>query len=415
VYLRYGGRVDRPRWTSAVWCVALIIVALHQGTVLGAQQTTQPEELPSTERLLWRPSFALTSFGYDSNVLSEADNPKSDMVAAFGAGLRPIWQIGQVRVSGETGVAYNYFRTLASERGADATVRGRVDFQLSRAKLHVSESYINVKTRFDAEVDTRARRSQDGSEGGVDLAFTGRTTLTLAVQQNTTTFDDRTAVGAELGRTLDRRERLATTSLRYAVTPLTSFIASGEMGTHRFEGSPDRNGDRTSLEAGLTLSDDALIAGHGSVGWRRITVQNPQIPWFSGIAGSMDLSTRVGETTRVGVRGHRDVTFSFSEFRPYFVENGLGSSVTQMLGEHLEVGAHIERTWLNYVQPLTEPAGRTYQERIDLVGGSIGYRLPSGYRISVNIDSARRRTNGDLSRLYDSIRVYTAITPVLSF
>jgi hypothetical protein len=401
--------------TRSVCLVVLIILATWQTTQAQSSQTSPSDELPPTEQLVWRPQFAITSLGYDSNVLNQAENPKGDFVSTFGAKLRPIWQVGPVKVSGETGVSYNYFATLTTERGADATARGRVELKLGVAKLHVTESYINLKERFNAEIDTRARRGEDATEGGVDFSVTDRTTLSLGAEQSGTTFNKGTPEGFDLGRTLDRRQRLVTAAWRYAVTPLTSIIASGLTGTHRFEGAPERDGNREGFEAGVEMTEDALIAGHATIGWRRMTLKNPNIPNYSGVAGSANVSTRLGESTRVGLQAHRDVTFSFSDYRPYYVEKGLGASISQMLTENFEVGAHARRMWFDYVQPLNELVGNQYRERIDFVGASIGYRLPSGYRISVNIENQRRRTNGDASRLYDNIRIFTAITPVLSF
>ncbi len=395
-------------------------LTLCQGVARGAPQLPPPppsqsDELPPTEQLVWRPSFAITSLGYDTNVLNESEDPKRDFVATFGGKLRPIYQVGRVKLSGETGVQYNYFATLVDERGADVTLIGRADIKLGVVKPHVSYSYVNLKERFNAEVDTRARRSEVLPDAGVDFSVTDRMTLGVGVSQQTTEFNNGTPAGADLGRTLDRVQRVYTTSLRYGITPLTSLIASGDLGTHEFKTAPDRNGDRDGFQAGLEFSEDALITGHGTVGWRRVTLANPEIPDFSGFAGSINLSTHLGENRRLGVQAHRDVTFSYSEFRPYYVEHGLGASISQALGESVEVGAHVGRLWFDYVQPLTEPADQTYKERMDVVGGSIGYRLPSGYRISVNVESQRRRTNGDASRVYDNIRIFTAITPVLSF
>src|SRR5262249_51893456 len=159
------------------------------------------------------------------------------------------------------------------------------------------------------EVDQRARRTENDLDSGLDIAIGGRTTLGVDLRQSEVHFADDEPLTQTLRETLNRQERTATVSFGYALTPFTAITISGDRGSHEFDLSPGRNGNSSGLSGGLTLSPDAVVAGQISIGWRRITVANPLIPTFSGLAWTGDLSTVLGTSTRLGVRGRRDVAF----------------------------------------------------------------------------------------------------------
>src|SRR5262249_33048101 len=144
---------------------------------------------------------------------------------------------------------------------------------------------------------------------------------------------------------------------------------------HKFEYSPERDGGRVKLGAGLLFSAGALITGQSSIGWQRLTVRTPLVPSFSGLVGGVDLAIPVGTGTRFGVRAGRDVYFSGGETSVYYVQNSLGASVTQPLGERWDIGARVERAALDYAQLVTDLTAAADRERDDLLGGSVGYRI----------------------------------------
>jgi hypothetical protein len=392
----------------------------------GAQPPAPPpDETPAHEqsRVVWRPTFELTNLGWDSNVfnLPESEAPgdnssesRGDFVTAFGAGLSPIFRIGDARLVTETNATYNYFHRFAQERGFDAAARGRLEVPIARARLHASGGAANLRQRLNYEIDTRARRTERDYAGGIDIALGARTRLEVRGRRGEVIFDDESPDAQFLRDTLNRDERTAAVAFEYALTPLTTFVVTGERGVHRFDLSPLRNGDSEGLFAGLSLSPDAVISGQGSIGWRRITVANPVIPAFTGLTGDVDLATVIGVSTRLAVRAARGVTFSVDELSPYYVQTQAGVSLTQALGESWEVGARVDRVRLDYVQSVLAP-GDQYREHVDLFGGSVGYRFPGGFRLSLQGELMRRRASTDPSRAYDTVRLYTVISKALRF
>ncbi|HEX7084990.1 MAG TPA: outer membrane beta-barrel protein [Vicinamibacterales bacterium] len=392
---------------------ALLVLLAAAWAGSAAAQPLADEEEPVTE-LTWRPSVALTSLGYDTNVLNDHDDPKRDFVTAVRTGLRPSLRLGRAVVAGEVALAYTYYAQLVRERGIDGTGRARVTLPFSRFRLHGSGSYFNQKERFNEEVDARARHTATEAAVGVDVALGALTALTFTAADRRVDFDE-SGVAAGLGRTLDRTERAFTAGLRYELTPLTTVAGTVTVGRHRFVFSPERDGESAGADLRIDLADDAILGGHGRIGWRRVTLADPQVPSFEGLAGSAGLTARIGGSTRVGVGARRDLTFSVGEVLPYYVESAFGGSVGRTLGERFEIGARVERVRLDYVRLLdaVDPGG--YREHVTILGGSLTYRTPAGLEITFHVDQRLRRTSADISRNYDSLRFYTAIGPVLSF
>jgi hypothetical protein len=407
--------------TRGIVGATLMLCLTMSATAAGAQPPeplpTQPadsdETTPQPQRA-WHPSFSLTSLGYDANVFNQSTNPAGDWVASLAAGLAPFWHVGDVRFSGETQLAYNYFQKYVEERGVDATVRGRVDLPIARARLHVGGSYLNLRQRVNFEIDQRARRTERDANAGIDVAVGGRTTLGLNLRRATVTFDNDAPGALTLRETLNRRENTGTASIQYAITPLTALVVSGDLGAHQFALSPNRDGRSVGARAGMTFSQDAVINGQWTIGWREVTVRNPLVPAFKGLAGRMDLSTLMTHSTRLGLRAGRDVAFSSDELTPYYVQSSIGGSLTQALGDGWQVGVRADRVWLDYVRSFAAPPGTpAYAEAVNVLGGLFGYRFRGGVRFSVEVESMRRRTNSGSARDYRTTRTYTVISKTL--
>jgi len=414
----------------------LLLAVGWTGSAIAQPFADDSEQAEPGPDLAWRPSIALTTIGYDTNVLNDHDDPEGDFVTAVRTGLRPSLRLGPAAVGGEAALTYTYYAQLARERGLDGTGRVRVMLPFSRIRLHGSGAYFNQKERFNDEVDARARHAATEATVGVDIALGALTALTFSAARRRVDFADtgtmvRTGSSetVETGdtlenigiedlepqRTLDRTEHAVTAGLRYELTPLTTISGNVSMGRHRFVFSPDRDGESAGADVAIEMAEDAVVGGHGRIGWRRVTLASPLVPPFSGLAGSAGVTAHVGGSTRVGFGARRDLTFSVGEVLPYFVESAFGGSVGRSLGERFEIGMRVERIRLEYVRLLDaiDPGG--YRERVTRLGGSMTYRAPSGLEVTFHVDKRFRRTSADSSRDYDSLRFYTSIGPVLSF
>lgn len=410
--------------TRVLAAVASVVLQAQTAAVARAQSLPDLTKPPPVEEmtepqphLRWHPAVALTNLGYDTNVFNlpdDAQQPAGDWVVSGNASLAPVWRPGGARLAGIGSLTGNYFQQYDRERGFDGELGGRVDLPVSRLRLHAFGDYQNLKQRVNFEIDQRARRAESRVGAGVDVLIGARTTIGIEGQRNTVAFADDSDVSLPLRLTLNREERVATGSFQYALTPLTSLVVTGEEGQHHFDLSPLRDGSRSGVQAGLMFSRDALVTGQFAVGWRRVTVESPRIPAFGGLTALADLSTVFGISTRVGLRGRRDVVFSADERSPYYVQSSVGASLTQAIGERWEVGVRYDRVLLDYVRSLDEP-GSVYREYVNQPGVSLGLKLPGGWRVSVQAERLSRRASNDPSRAYDTTRIYTMFTPNLRF
>jgi hypothetical protein len=391
--------------------------AAQTQALLDPQLLMEPENGSETRRFVWRPAIELVNLGWDSNLFNLPDEdrppqdeiPRGDFVTSVAAGLAPIWSPGNVRIAAAGGLGYNYYHRFEKERGFDLGARGRIEVPVSRARLHAGSSYFDLRQRLNYEVDVRARRTERDVDGGIDLGLGARTRLDVRARRYEVLFDEDAPEVQYVRDALNREERTLGASLEYALTPFTNLVVTGERGVHRFPLSPLRNGDSDAVLAGLSLSSDAVVSGRAMFGWRRLTVVNPLMPAYSGLTANVDANTVLGVSTRLAVRGRRDVTFSVGEAAPYYVQTLAGASLMQALGERWDTGIRFDRVLLDYVQPLIVTGDR-YREYIDVFGGTVGFRFPGGFRISLEGELMRRSASIAPNRSYQTVRFYTVIS-----
>jgi hypothetical protein len=386
--------------------------------LMDPQMQVDPANAGEQPRFVWRPMFELINLGWDSNVFNlpeEPDRPpqdrlsRGDFVTSFAAGLAPVWRPGGALIAAAAGLGYNYFHQFEKERGFDFGTRGRLEVPVSRARLNAGASYFDLRQRLNYEVDARTRRTERDVTGGIDLALGSRTRLDVRARRYEVLFDDEAPEVQYVRDALNREERTVAASLEYALTPFTNLVVTGERGVHTFPLSPLRNGDSDAVLAGLSLASDAVISGRGMIGWRHLTVVNPTVPSYRGLTARFDASTVLGVSTRLAVHGRRDVSFSVGDVSPYYLQTLGGASLTQALGESWDAGMRFERVLLDYVQPVTLP-GPTYKEYIDVFGGTVGFRFPGGFRISLEGELMRRSASSAPGREYNTVRFYTVIS-----
>lgn len=409
---------------------SLLLPLLLMGVATSAHAQTVPNlEMPPPEtpvnandapHVVLRPSVSFTNLGYDSNVFNlpsdqRTSTSKGDWVASLAAALAPVWRSGGgVVISGNTGIVANYYKQFSTERGIDGTAAGRIDVPIAFVRLHASGGYANLRQRVNFEIDQRARRTEDNAAAGADVALGARTTIGLEVRRSAVTFADDDVVSLTLRDTSNREEKTAVATFTYAITPITSFVATGDRGSHHFDLSPGRDGNSSGLAAGLQFGEGGLLNGNASLGWRRVTVANPFIPTFTGLVGNLAIGTTVGIGTRLAARARRDVVFSADPLAPYYAQISAGASITQAIGERWDIGVRGDRVWLNYVRAISETAP-AYREYVDVWGASITFHLPAGWRIGVNAETMRRSASTDPLRDYTTNRIYTVISPTLRF
>ena len=115
--------------------------------------------------------------------------------------------------------------------------------------------------------------------------------------------------------------------------PLTTIAVRYENLRDRFEFSPGRDADSYSVMPGVEFKPRALISGTAYVGYREFTPREPlQLPAFSGLVAQLGLSYTLLGSTTFGVSFRRDLTYSYEELQPFFVDTSVGASIRRALG-----------------------------------------------------------------------------------
>jgi len=147
------------------------------------------------------------------------------------------------------------------------------------------------------------------------------------------------------------------------------------------------------------------------VGYRSFAPLMPQVlPQFSGIVAELGLSYTLLGSTSFSVTYRRDLTYSYSELQPFFIDNSLGASVRRALGSRFDVLVAGDRHRYDY-QNLQAPALDALA-RVDTYwsySSSLGYRVGRDGRIGFGVAYAQRKSAID-SRAYDNLRVVSNVS-----
>jgi hypothetical protein len=349
------------------------------------------------------PSLQVTSLGIDTNVFNEVDNPKQDTTVALGPTVDLWLKLGRARLSGKTGMDYNYFQKYDSQRFWGTRNELRLSLPLNRITPFVEGGYTNTRQRPGFEIDARARRTQALGRAGVDLRVGARTTVTVGASRQQYRFAaDEEFLGADLSRALDNDSNAIELKLARRLTPLTTFTIAAEQRRDRFRFSPSRDADASKIVSGFEFKPFALIDGRIEVGYRRFHTLDALVPEYDGIIASGDLGYAV-RATRLTFRIERDIQYSFERFEPFYLLNDIELGVTQRLTGKWDVVARVARQTLNY-HVVAQAADRSRTDRGWRYGGGLGYRLGEYIRLGVDVDRYER-TSDITARGYESWRV----------
>jgi hypothetical protein len=366
------------------------------------------------------PTFGLTNVGVDTNVFNDWVSPRSDFTATV-TPAADIWlRLGPARLNLEVSGSYLYFAHYTDQRAFGTTDSARLEFPLLHLRPWVEGSFLTVRDRPGYEINLRVRRTETAASGGVDFLVSKRTTLGASMKQARTSYDTgESFLGYSLREALNRTTTTATASLRYALTPLTTFVVAADVVQERFEFSSIRDSDGFRVVPGVEFAATALVTGSARVGFRRLTMKTAGMPDYTGPVAAVDLGYTLLGITRFSVQVQRDVEYSYDPAQPYYLLTGVTGSVAQAVGGpwSIEARAGIQRLAYQMVgQSGIGGSGSTDLQglagRVDIVrfyGGGIGYKLGPSTRLGVNVDYYTRRSAVVLQQ-YRGLRVGTSVT-----
>lgn len=395
--------------------LAFVCAGIFTGAPAAAQE---PEDAFESARfrlgpLRLTPGIRITSLGIDSNVFNEADDPKSDTTAAIGPGVELWMRLAGTRLSGKFGGQYLYFKEFDNQRSWNTANEALWEIPLSRLTPFIAGTLVNSSDRQGYEIDSRARRHDDSYTVGSGLRLSGKTSLVVSFRRANAEYDDdedNLSLGRDLAAALNRREDLTQVQLRYALTPLTTFVVNTDFGRDRFKITDVRDADSVRVMPGFELKPAALISGRAFVGYRQFTPLSTNLPEYRGVVAAVD-ATYIKGSTRFITRVERDIAYSFQATRPYYALTDLELTVTQRMLSAWELLGRAGHQRLAYRQlsaaGLAVDGGKP--DRGYVFGAGAGYRLGEALRVGVDANYYTRRSEIEGRRDYEGLRVFGSI------
>ena len=174
------------------------------------------------------------------------------------------------------------------------------------------------RQRFGYEIDLRFRRDVRDVAAGVDVRVAGRTRVGVSARRITYSHDpDAEFEGSNLREVLDRRTDAFGLQFQYALTPLTTFVVSGERSYDRFEFTPARERRqlaRRSRDSTCRRSRSSPAAAASGIAGSPGPVAPCRI--YSGVVASVAASSTIRSRTRIEVTVDRDVNYSWEAALP---------------------------------------------------------------------------------------------------
>jgi hypothetical protein len=387
----------------------VLAVALAPGS-LCAQ--TPPQNEAGTLRfgsLSIHPSLTLKDIGRDANVFNEAVDPRSDFTMTIAPRADVFFQPGRLKLTFSQGTDYVYFRQYASERGMNQTSSLRADVDLGVLQPYATIGGTNTKSRYNNEVDARARYRDRSYSAGVGLRLFTRTTASAGVRRVRHRFDEGvTFRGESLADAFNSTIEIVEGSVGVALTPLTKLSVNVSREHQRFDRAVDRDSRSLRVMPTLTFSPLALLNGSVAVGYRRFTAEDPSLQDFTGLVAVVTAGVSVYDRHRFDVTVNRDLNYSYEQESPYYIATGGSVTWTYLVAGPFDVKTSAALNRMRY--RARGAGGAPSDDTYSSYAAGVGYRLRRHLRFGVNADWARRDSQRSSDRAFENNRIYGTVT-----
>jgi hypothetical protein len=292
--------------------------------------------------LMINPTISINNIGIDHNVFNEpaSKNPKQDFAVTVTPATDFWLHVGPTWVTASLNESINWYQTYASERTANNEYKLGWSVPGSLISFKIAGAYLNARERPGFEIDTRVARKVATYSGSFDYHALSQTYIGVSGSRERTSFaSEAEFLDTNLEISLNRVSTTAAVNLRYTLTSLTSLTFSATRSMDRFEFSPQRDSISTSGQASITFQPGALFKGGATIGYSDFKPVAPDLPSFSGVTGSVDLTYVLLGSTRFSVQGSRGVQYSYDVNQPYYVQTGVIASIAQQIFGPIDVAA----------------------------------------------------------------------------
>jgi hypothetical protein len=363
--------------------------------------------------LMMNPMVSITNVGIDHNVFNEpADKaPKEDFTFTV-TPLSDFWlHLGPTWLTATLAAQLNWYDKYSSERSANNTYKVGWFAPGSRMNFRVDGAYIDARERPGFEIDTRAARKETNVSGALDFKTMTDSYLGVTAARRQTQFDEHEEYnGTNLRTALNLTSTSLGVNFRRQLTPLTSLTVAASRVFDKFEFSPDRDATSTMATLSAAFNPGALLKGGASIGFSNFKPDDPALPGFKGLVGSVDLTYVLLGSTRFAVTGGRSTRYSYDVNQPYYLQSQIGGSIAQQIFGPLDVMVRGDIAALDY----RNRAGVTVAvpdrtDHVTTVGIGIGYHMGKDLRLSFNVDQNVRDTRVQ-GHQYEKFLIGTALT-----
>ena len=341
------------------------------------------------------PTLVLTNVGVDNNVFNEndANHPKSDFTMTVTPGAEAWLRLGHSTLTASLKEDLVYYQAFATERSVNHLYRVGAIVPLNRLSFFGGADYLSARDRPGYEIDARSQHTEAGAHGGLEVRAFGKTFVRATVGKSRVEFDqDAVYQGTSLQHELSRVVTAAGVAVRHQLTPVTALTFDVSREDDRFIYVPERDSSSTRIMGGVKF--DTRLHGVASVGYRTFVPRSADVPGYSGLSASADVSFVTVGSTRVGLQVLRDLEYSYDFEQPYYIQTGAVASYTRGLFGPLNGSIRIGVQQLAYRGRIgTTQPGADRTDLVSLFGGSVGYRVARDMRVLFNV------TNRNVTRI----------------
>lgn len=377
------------------------------GPLTGSLSATPPTSaLFDFSWLKLSPGVTIHSLGHDSNVFNERDTPEEDNGVQGTLDLSMFGATRWAQIAAYVGSDLTYFQAHRDERSRGYQYRARIDTILSRFRPYVGAGITKHRERPNGEIDTRTDREEQEVSGGVAFELGPYQQIYAGATKYNVAYLDAFEDGVVLATSLNHGSTGYTLGVKTDLTPITAVVVSGAYQKDRFEGAPLRNSASMMADASLRMGAEAAVSGVATVGYRLLNPKDPLVKRHSGATASLSLTYPFLEIGRLSWSLNRNLEYSFDEAEAYYEETSVQLSYTQRLIRNMDAQVRGAHSRFNYNGRVDEPQSVKHIDRLDTLGGSVGYRLRNQTRIAVNYEYSRRRSPAFADRNYVREQIY---------
>jgi hypothetical protein len=385
------------------------IVPINPGAPINPV-VSEPDPARARLRLgpvMLNPGLDLMNLGIDTNVFNQPPGLEQDDFTFTLTPKADVWmKAGPTWISGNVREDLVWYQKFSTERAANTSAAVNWIVPLNRLRFSVGTAYLWARERPSFEIDARVPRRETQFTGAAEVRAFSRTFFGMQGSRRRVDFqDDARFVDTALQFQLNHVATAYGFTARHELTPLTSISIDAGRQNDRFEFSSLRDSDSTVAGVQLILDPSALIKGSARVGYRDFKPVDKSVPGYQGPTVAVDLSYVLLGSTRFGIQVTRDVQYSYDVNQPYFVQNGLATTIQQQIYGPVDAIAGLgfysldyrDRTGVVVLYP-----DRTDNDRSFNFG--VGYHMTSDLRIGARLEKQWRDSENPIRR-FEGFRV----------